>query len=71
LHGGDLADADNPHHKASGIEAAVHVAGAIEDQFFPDEQKDRLERSPREVIDILDGSQLEGWTYERSTAADV
>ena len=34
-----------PHHRVSGIRAAVYVAGAIADQFFPDEQKDQLERS--------------------------
>jgi carboxymethylenebutenolidase len=48
FHGGDLANADDPdspHQKASGIRAAVYVAGAIEDQFFPDEQKEQLERS--------------------------
>src|SRR6202522_2422606 len=40
FHGGNLAkadDPDSPYHKASGIRAAVYVAGAIEDQSFPDE----------------------------------
>ena len=48
FHGGNLAkadDPDSPHHKASAIKAAVYVAGAIEDQSFPDEQKDLLEMS--------------------------
>jgi carboxymethylenebutenolidase len=48
FHGGNLAkadDPDSPHHKANAIEAAVYVAGAIEDQSFPDEQKDLLEKS--------------------------
>jgi carboxymethylenebutenolidase len=48
FHGGNLAkadDPDSPHQKASDIKAAVYVAGAIEDQSFPDEQKDLLERS--------------------------
>jgi carboxymethylenebutenolidase len=48
FHGGNLAkadDPDSPHHKASAIEAVVYVAGAIEDQSFPDEQKDRLEEA--------------------------
>jgi carboxymethylenebutenolidase len=48
FHGGYLAkndDPDSPHHKAGAIRAAVYVAGAIEDQSFPDEQKDLLEES--------------------------
>jgi carboxymethylenebutenolidase len=48
FHGGNLAkadDPDSPDRKASGIRAAVYVAGAIEDQSFSDEQKDRLEKS--------------------------
>src|SRR3984957_16564930 len=43
FHGGNIAkedDPDSPHHKASAIKATVYVAGAIEDQSFPDEQKD-------------------------------
>jgi len=52
FHGGNLAkadDPDSPYHKASGIRAAVYVAGAIEDQSFSDEQKDRLEKSLTEA----------------------
>jgi carboxymethylenebutenolidase len=52
FHGGNLAKADDPHsphHKANGIKAAVYVAGAIEDQSFPDEQKDLLEQSLTEA----------------------
>jgi carboxymethylenebutenolidase len=48
FHGGNLAkadDPDSPHHKAGAISAHVYVAGAIEDQSFPDEQKDLLEKS--------------------------
>ncbi len=48
FHGGNLAkaeDPDSPHHKAGAIRASVYVAGAIEDQSFPDEQKDLLEKS--------------------------
>lgn len=47
FHGGNIAkedDPDSPHHKASAITATVYVAGAVEDQSFPDEQKDLLER---------------------------
>ena len=52
FHGGNLAKADDPnspHHKARDIKAAVYVAGAIEDQSFPDEQKELLEKSLREA----------------------
>jgi carboxymethylenebutenolidase len=52
FHGGNLAnpdDPDSPHHKAREIKAEVYVAGAIEDQSFPDEQKDLLERSLRDA----------------------
>jgi carboxymethylenebutenolidase len=52
FHGGNLAKADDPespYHKASGIRAAVYVAGAIEDQSFTDEQKDLLEKSLTEA----------------------
>jgi carboxymethylenebutenolidase len=45
FHGGRLAtDApDSPHLLAPRIKARVYVAGAIEDQSFPDEMKARLE----------------------------
>jgi carboxymethylenebutenolidase len=52
FHGGNLANAgdpDSPHQKADGIKAAVYVGGAIEDQSFPDEQKDLLEKSLSEA----------------------
>ena len=52
FHGGNLAkadDPDSPHHKAGAIKANVYVAGAIEDQSFPDEQKDLLEKSLSEA----------------------
>ncbi len=48
FHGGNLANADDPdspHQKASGIKCAVYVGGAIEDQSFPEEQKELLEKS--------------------------
>jgi carboxymethylenebutenolidase len=52
FHGGNLAKADDPgspHHKARDIKAAVYVAGAIEDQSFPDAQKALLEKSLSEA----------------------
>jgi carboxymethylenebutenolidase len=44
-HGGRLAndDPDSPHRLAPKMKARVYVAGAIEDQSFPDEMKARLE----------------------------
>ena len=46
-HGGRLAsDApDSPHLLAAKIKARVYVAGAIEDQSFPDDMKTRLEEA--------------------------
>jgi len=46
-HGGRLAtDApDSPHLLAPKMTARIYVAGAIEDQSFPDEMKERLERA--------------------------
>ena len=52
FHGGNIAkedDPDSPHHKAAAIKASVYVAGAIEDQSFPDEQKDLLEKALTEA----------------------
>ncbi len=48
FHGGNIAnqdDPDSPHHKASAISATVYVAGAIEDQTFPEEQRVILEQA--------------------------
>jgi len=46
-HGGRLAtDApDSPHLLAPKIRSRVYVAGAIEDQSFPDDMKERLEEA--------------------------
>jgi carboxymethylenebutenolidase len=46
-HGGRLAtDApDSPHRLAPRMRARVYVAGAIEDQSFPDDMKQRLEEA--------------------------
>jgi carboxymethylenebutenolidase len=52
FHGGNLAKADDPnspHQRARTITAAVYVAGAIEDQSFPQEQKDLLEQALRQA----------------------
>ncbi len=44
-HGGRLAtdEPDSPHRLAPKMKARVYVAGAIEDQSFPDDMKQRLE----------------------------
>jgi carboxymethylenebutenolidase len=46
-HGGRLAsdDPDSPHRLAARMKARIYVAGAIEDQSFPDDMKDRLEKA--------------------------
>jgi carboxymethylenebutenolidase len=52
FHGGNLADADDPdspHRRARDIKATVYVAAAIEDEFFPEAQKQLLETSLREA----------------------
>lgn len=47
FHGGYLAieDPDSPHHFLKNMSGRVYVAGAIEDSSFPDEQKQRLEKT--------------------------
>jgi carboxymethylenebutenolidase len=48
FHGGNIAkedDPDSPHHKAANLKSTVYVAGAIEDQTFPEEQKVLLEKA--------------------------
>lgn len=44
FHGGGLAsdDPDSPHRFLKGVTGRVYVAGAVEDPFFSDEQKNRL-----------------------------
>jgi carboxymethylenebutenolidase len=47
FHGGGLAndEPDSPHLLASRMKARVYVAGATEDQSFPDSMKQRLEQA--------------------------
>jgi carboxymethylenebutenolidase len=47
FHGGNLASdkPDSPHLFLGKVTGKVYVAGAIEDQSFPDEQKARLEEA--------------------------
>jgi len=52
FHGGNIAKEDDPaspHHRAGAMKATVYVAGAIEDQSFPDEQKELLDRALTEA----------------------
>jgi carboxymethylenebutenolidase len=52
FHGGNLAKAEDPgspHHRAGAIEPAVYVAGAIDDNSFPEEQRQLLEKSLAEA----------------------
>lgn len=52
FHGGNIAKEDDPHsphHQAGAMQATVYVAGAIEDQSFPDEQKDLLDKTLTEA----------------------
>jgi carboxymethylenebutenolidase len=51
FHGGRLAtDApDSPHRLAPAMKARVYVAGAIDDQSFPDDMKARLEAALAEA----------------------
>jgi carboxymethylenebutenolidase len=52
FHGGNIAnkdDPDSPHHNAGAMTAAVYVAGAVEDQWFTDEDKDRLDKALTEA----------------------
>ena len=46
-HGGGLANdaPDSPHRLAPQMSARIYVAGAIEDQSFPDDMKTRLEEA--------------------------
>jgi len=51
FHGGHLAteEPDSPHLFLGKLKGRVYVAGAVEDASFPQEQKDRLERTLSEA----------------------
>jgi carboxymethylenebutenolidase len=51
FHGGNLAtdQPDSPHLLAANITGRVYVAGAVEDTYFPEEQKNRLEKALTEA----------------------
>lgn len=75
-HGGRLAtDApDSPHLLAPKIKSRVYVAGAIEDQSFPDEMKQRLEVAlTRAGVDhkIETYQAKHGWVFRDTPAYDA
>ncbi|HEY4103036.1 MAG TPA: dienelactone hydrolase family protein [Polyangiaceae bacterium] len=75
-HGGNLAvDApDSPHLLAPKIKGKVYIAGASEDQSFPEEQKARLEKA---LTDAHIDHQIEtypakhGWVFRDTPAFDA
>ena len=75
-HGGRLAtDApDSPHLLAPKIKSRVYVAGAIEDQSFPDEMKERLEEAlTRAGVDhkVETYQAKHGWVLRDTPAYDA
>ena len=75
-HGGRLAsDApDSPHLLAPKMRARIYVAGAIEDQSFPDDMKERLERALTEagVDHTIETYQAKhGWVFRDTPVYDA
>jgi carboxymethylenebutenolidase len=75
-HGGRLAtDApDSPHLLAPKMKARVYVAGAIEDQSFPDDMKERLEQALTEAgVDhkIETYPAKHGWVFRDTPVYDA
>lgn len=80
FHGGNIGkdeDPNSPHHAADKIKAAVYVGGAIEDQSYPPEQAEALEKALTEagVKHKLETYQAKhGWcvpdhtTYDKAAA---
>lgn len=75
-HGGRLAtDApDSPHLLAPKMKARIYVAGAIEDQSFPDDMKERLEKALTEArVDhkIETYPAKHGWVFRDTPVYDA
>ena len=75
-HGGRLAtDApDSPHLLARKMRARVYIAGAIEDQSFPDDMRQRLERALTEAgVDhrIETYQAKHGWVFRDTPVYDA
>ena len=75
-HGGRLATnaPDSPHLLAPKIKSRVYIAGAIEDQSFPDEMKARLEQALTEagvdhVIETYPAKH--GWVFRDTPVYDA
>jgi len=73
-HGGNLAtdDAESPHLLAPKIKARVYVAGAVEDNSFSDEQKQRLiealdQAGVKNTVETYEGAK-HGWVPSDSAA---
>src|ERR1700722_3314343 len=67
-HGGRLAtdDPQSPHLLAPKIKSRVYISGAIEDQGFPDDMKERLEKALTEagvVHQIETYPAKHGWVF--------
>jgi len=75
-HGGQLASAapDSPHRLAPKMRARLYVAGAIEDQSFPDEMKQQLEQALTDAgVDhtIETYSAKHGWVFRDTPVYDA
>lgn len=75
-HGGRLAtdEPDSPHRLAPKIRARVYVGGAIEDQSFPDDMKERLEKALTDAgVDhkIETYSAKHGWVFRDTPVYDA
>lgn len=75
-HGGRLAneDADSPHLLAPKMKARVYVAGAIEDQSFPDDMKARLEEALTKAgvdHEIVTYPAKHGWVFRDTPVYDA
>lgn len=75
-HGGRLAtdEPDSPHRLAPKIRARVYVGGAIEDQSFPDDMKERLEKALTDAgVDhkIETYSAKHGWVFHDTPVYDA
>jgi carboxymethylenebutenolidase len=75
-HGGRLAtdSPDSPHLLAPRIEARVYIAGAIEDQSFPDDMKVRLEQALTQAgvdHEIETYQARHGWVFRDTPVYDA
>ena len=77
FHPGNIAndqDPSSPHHQAGRIKARVYVGGADQDQSFPPEQKQRLEKALADAgvdnrVEIYEGAR-HGYTMKDLSVYD-